>query len=70
MGLGLLITYSLGLGVPFLLSAILFQELKQAFQWIKQHYNLLNKIAGVFLMIIGLMMISGLFNAYFNAFSI
>ncbi|CVH74442.1 Thiol:disulfide interchange protein DsbD precursor [Clostridiales bacterium CHKCI006] len=66
MGLGLLITYSLGLGVPFLLSAILFKELTQAFNWIKGHYHLLNKWAGALLILVGLTMISGLFNQYFQ----
>lgn len=70
MGLGLLVVYSLGLGVPFLLSAVLFQELKQTFQWIKQHYDLLNKFAGAFLILVGLIMISGLFSQYFSIFSL
>lgn len=45
-GVTLLLAYSLGLGVPFLLSALLLDQLKSAFDWIKRHYRPIELISG------------------------
>jgi cytochrome c-type biogenesis protein len=58
-GVLMLLTYSLGLGIPFIISAVLLDQMKTAFQWIKQHYELINKISGFFLILVGLLMITG-----------
>ena len=52
-----LVCYSVGLGVPFILSALLIDKLKHAFQVIKNHYKVINICAGVFLVVIGLSMV-------------
>lgn len=64
-GLGalLLLVYSLGMGVPLLLSALLIARLKGAFDLVKRHYRLLNRIAGGFLIVTGLAMMAGLLDA-------
>ncbi len=59
-GLMLLITYSLGLGIPFILSAVLIDKLNTAFNFIKSHYKVINLICGIFLIVVGLMMAFGL----------
>ena len=56
----LLLVYSLGMGVPLLLSALLIARLKGAFNAIKRHYTLLNRIAGGFLIVTGILMMFGL----------
>ena len=61
-GILLLLCYSIGLGVPFLLSALLLQSLRDAFQWIKAHYGLINRVCGVLLILIGLLMATGMMN--------
>ena len=61
-GILLLLCYSIGLGVPFLLSALLLQSLRDAFQWIKAHYGLINRACGVLLILIGLLMATGMMN--------
>ena len=61
-GMGMLLSYSLGLGIPFLLSAVLIDYLKSAFDWIKRHYTLINRISGSLLIVIGLLMATGLLN--------
>ncbi len=43
----LLLAYSLGLGVPFFLSALLIQKLKGALDWVKAHYSAVNTVCGV-----------------------
>ena len=59
VGMFMLLVYSLGLGIPFIFSAILIDKLKIAFQWIKKHYTVINKVCGIFLIIIGILMATG-----------
>jgi len=61
-GLLLLLVYSLGLGVPFLLSAVLIGRLSTVFTWIKRHYRVINAVCGVFLILVGVAMACGLLN--------
>ncbi len=63
-GVLMLLAYSLGLGIPFFISAILIDKLKGAFSFIKQHYNVINTICGGFLVIMGLLMMTGLFGKF------
>ena len=58
----MLLTYSLGLGIPFLLSAVLIDQLKGAFNFIKRHYDLINRICGILLILIGILMATGILN--------
>ena len=62
-GLGLLLVYSLGLGIPFVLSAVLIDRLRDTFGWIKSHYRVINLVCGVFLILVGVMMAAGLFRS-------
>ncbi|MGG7178742.1 cytochrome c biogenesis CcdA family protein [Clostridium paraputrificum] len=61
-GVSMLLVYSLGLGIPFILSALLIDSLKDAFTFIKKNYKIINTISGVLLIIIGLLMITGYLN--------
>lgn len=58
-GVALLLLYSLGLGIPFLLSAVLIDYLKSAFQWIKRHYEMINLVSGCLLIFVGVLMATG-----------
>ena len=58
-GMGMLFVYSLGLGIPFILSAVLIDYLKSAFDWIKRHYDVINKVSGIFLILVGILMATG-----------
>lgn len=68
-GILLLLCYSAGLGIPFVLSALLLDKLNFAFSFIKRHYTLINRICGVFLLIIGLLMASGVLSRWLTALS-
>ncbi len=59
-GITLLISFSLGLGIPFLISALLLNQLKGVFAFIKNHYGLINKISGLLLVALGIAMMTGL----------
>ena len=55
----MLFTYSMGLGLPFILSALLIDYLKSASNWIKSHYSVINAVCGGLLILIGLLMATG-----------
>jgi len=59
-GMGMLLCYSLGLGIPFLLSAVLIDKLKGAFNWVKAHYDIVNRICGGALVLVGILMATGI----------
>ena len=59
VGMGMLLCYSLGLGVPFLMSAVLIDKMKSAFDLIKRNYDTVNRVCGGFLILIGVAMMTG-----------
>ena len=58
-GMVMLLAYSLGLGIPFVISAVLIDYLKSAFFWIKSHYGIINTVSGGLLVLIGILMATG-----------
>ena len=65
----LLLTYSLGLGIPFLISAVLIDRLNTVFTFIKQHYKIVNLVSGLFLIVTGIFMMFGIMNRLLAFFS-
>jgi cytochrome c-type biogenesis protein len=55
-GIGLLIAYSLGLGVPFVAAGVGFGRLTGTFAWVKRHFRALNLISGGFLVFFGFLL--------------
>jgi len=55
----LLAFYSLGLAVPFLLTAVAFTRATTAFRWLRDHYLLITALSGVILITMGLMLFTG-----------
>lgn len=58
-GGGLLAVYSAGLAVPFLITAIAFNRATTAFSWVKRHYAVINGVAGLLLISIGVLVLTG-----------
>ena len=56
-GLILIILYSLGLGIPFILSSFLIDKFKKTFDFIKKHFNTVKIISGIILIVMGLYII-------------
>lgn len=55
----LLATYSLGLGVPFILAAVAWNRVIGAVTWIKRHQRLVSVITGSLLVVVGLLLAFG-----------
>lgn len=68
-GMLMLLCYSLGLGIPFVLSAVLIDKLKGAFGFIKKNYELINRICGLFLIVIGISMATGVLGRFLTLLS-
>jgi cytochrome c-type biogenesis protein len=52
--------YCLGLGVPFVLTGLAFRRALGAFAVVKRHYALVQRIGGGMLVVVGLLLVSGL----------
>ncbi len=61
-GVIMLLAYSIGLGIPFIVSAVLIDKLKSAFNVIKNNYKIINKVCGTVLIIVGILMATGTLN--------
>ncbi len=68
-GMLMLLAYSLGLGIPFILSAILIDQLKSTFDFIKKHYQTINIVCGCFLVLVGIMIATGTLGRFLILFS-
>ena len=53
----MLIVYSLGLGIPFILTGLLTNRLIMVFNVIKRNYRIIEIISGIFLVLLGLMLV-------------
>ncbi|SMY07565.1 cytochrome c biogenesis CcdA family protein [Flavimaricola marinus] len=63
-GATLLAIYALGLGLPFLAVAAFFPRLKGAMGFLKRHMARIERISGLLLWTVGLMMITGQFSDF------
>jgi cytochrome c-type biogenesis protein len=59
----LMAVYCLGLGVPFIVAALAFRRALGAFGWIKQHYQWVMRIGGGMLVVVGLLLVTGAWDA-------
>lgn len=62
-GMTLLAVYALGLGIPFLLVAAFFARLSPLVDFLKRHSQKIERIMGLLLWTIGLLMLTGGFSA-------
>ena len=56
-GLILIVLYCLGLGIPFIISSLLIDKLKNVFDVIKRNYKKVKIISGIVLILMGLYLI-------------
>lgn len=66
-GVSMLLAFSLGLGIPFVASALLIDRLKGTFDFLKRNYKIINFISGGLLIVIGILMATGTMG-YFLSF--
>jgi cytochrome c-type biogenesis protein len=55
----LLLSYSLGLGLPFLAVALVFERATPLLRWLNRHSLVINRVGGGFLILVGVLVLSG-----------
>lgn len=68
-GAVMLLVYSIGLGIPFIISAVLISKMKETITFIKKNYKAINIASGVILVIIGVAMMTGYLNKILSLLS-
>lgn len=68
-GVFLLLCFSIGLGIPFIITSIIFERVKGAFKQIQKHSRTINIVSGALLIIAGILVFTGSFK-YFNFFGL
>lgn len=68
-GILMLFSFSLGLGIPFIISALLIDRLKSTFDFIKKHYRVINIISGSLLILVGALMATGFMGYFLSLFT-
>ena len=63
-GTALLAVYAIGLGIPFLLVAAFFPSLSGVMAWMKRHMQQIERVMGLLLWTVGLMMLTGQFTEF------
>lgn len=58
------LAYAIGLGVPFILLGLAFRQLAGALTWVKRHYALIMRVSGGLLVLIGILLVTGLWNEF------
>ncbi|MFQ6037342.1 MAG: cytochrome c biogenesis CcdA family protein [Candidatus Aminicenantales bacterium] len=61
-GVVLLVVYSVGLGIPFLLSGIILQKFFEYFKTIRRYFRVITAVGGVLLIIVGVLLMLGYFS--------
>ncbi len=69
-GIIMLLCFSMGLGIPFIASALLIDRLKGAFHFIKKHYGIIQLVSGGLLIIVGILMATGFMGNFLSLLSI
>ena len=58
-GLLLLLFYSMGIGIPFIITAVLTDKTKKLFGFIKRHFKAVKIVSGSLLVVMGILMAAG-----------
>jgi cytochrome c-type biogenesis protein len=58
----LAVAYCLGLGVPFVVTALAFRRAMVTFGWVKRHYVWVTRTGGAMLVTIGVLLVTGVWN--------
>lgn len=61
-GAALTFMYCLGLGLPFIAAALAFRRALSVFAVIRRHYALITRVGGGMLVVVGLMLVSGVWD--------
>ena len=58
------VAYSLGLGIPFILSGLAFRRMLGAVKWIRRHQAWVTRVGGMMLIVVGVLLVTGLWDQW------
>lgn len=67
-GAVLALVYALGLGIPFVVAGLAFDRFAGTMNWVKKHHELLQKIGGGMMVVVGLLLVTGMWDALMGVF--
>lgn len=62
-GMVLLAFYSVGLGLPFLISGLIIHKFFEYFKAVRKHFKVITAVGGILLIILGVLLITGYFSS-------
>lgn len=62
-GAFLTLTYSLGLGIPFVVAALAFRRFMGAVRWAREHQRAISRTGGALLVTVGVLLVTGVWDA-------
>lgn len=65
----MLFVFSMGLGIPFLLTAFFYEKLTGVLGWLKRHHALIQRISGIIFIVVGLAFLFDVFSYYAALFN-
>jgi cytochrome c-type biogenesis protein len=60
----LMVAYSLGLGIPFVLAAVAFRRVLGAVRWVQRHQVWVTRVGGLMLVAVGVLLVTGLWGQW------
>ncbi len=61
-GVALMLTFSLGLAIPFIITAMFIEEMEKIFSMLNKNRNKIQKISGIFMIFLGVLIFMGKIN--------
>lgn len=61
-GAVLALAYALGLGLPFVAAGLAFDRLSGTLAWVRRHHQLLQRLGGVLMIVVGILLVTGLWD--------
>ncbi len=58
-GMLLLLVYSIGLAIPFVVSAVIFENARGVFDWLKKNNKIISIISGILMIVAGILVFTG-----------
>jgi cytochrome c-type biogenesis protein len=64
------VAYCLGLGIPFILTGLMFHRMLGAVRWIRRHQAWVTRLGGVMLIVVGLLLLTGLWDLWVDGYEV
>lgn len=60
----LMVAYSLGLGIPFVVAGVAFRRMLGAIRWVQRHQVWVTRVGGLMLVVVGVLLVTGVWDQW------